>query len=184
MIGIEVGADRENTRFFSAIHRESASQSPALYTECDHRAPSALQVTHMMKDHLEKAGNWQVVHRMYRHASSASHDTTVKRLFKPRASTIDTSASIEDILGYRFSDRRVMEAAVTHSCAPLRFSTTPAGFFYKKIRQLVLKNVQCLYIRIPSCSSFPPLRSCYISCALFCCKWLRFRLLKYRENHS
>ena len=110
----------------------------------------------MMKDHLEKGGNWQVVHRMYRHASSASHKTTVKRLFKPRASAIDTSASIEDILGYRFNDRRVMEASVTHSCAPLRCSTTPAGLFYEKIRQLVLKNHQCLYIRIPSCSALLP----------------------------
>lgn len=83
-----------------------------------------VQVTSMLKEHLVTADNWRLVHRIYRHAiSAASNATTTRRSFQPRESSPGSSTlpvTVEDALGYRFKDKRIMETAITHSCASPR----------------------------------------------------------------
>ena len=81
-----------------------------------------MQVTRAMKHHLVTRDNWQLVHRIYRHATSAcAESATTIRSFQPRETDAQAAATVEQALGYCFSDAKLKETALTHSCAPLTF---------------------------------------------------------------
>jgi hypothetical protein len=71
----------------------------------------------MLKKHLIVDDGWKAVYRMYRQATLESSNSKTRRTFQPRAASDDPSLTIEEVLGYRFVDPRLMETAVTHSCA-------------------------------------------------------------------
>lgn len=78
-----------------------------------------VQVTTAMKHHLVARDNWQLVHRIYRHATSACAESATIRSFQPREADAQAAATVEEALGYCFTDAKLKETALTHSCAPL-----------------------------------------------------------------